>query len=69
MHLAAGCVLFLLVTAIPYIGNVVMVATLLTGIGCLVSTRLAGLIRPRTVGTHVNGGAAPYRSTPAEVEI
>jgi hypothetical protein len=69
MHLAAGCVVFLLVTAIPYIGNVVMVATLLTSIGCLVSTRLAGLIRPRTGGTHVNGGAAPYRSAPAEVEI
>jgi hypothetical protein len=43
VHLAAGCVLFLLAGLIPYIGGLVTAAVILVAIGTLVTTRLAGL--------------------------
>jgi hypothetical protein len=67
VHLAAGCGLFLLVTAIPYVGGLVFTAVMLAGIGALVSTRLAGLIKPK-YPTQTNGGAPPYRSAPAPID-
>lgn len=68
MHLAAGCGLFLLATAIPYFGGLVFTAVMLAGIGSLVSTRLAGLIKPK-YPVQTNGGAPPYRSAPVEAEL
>lgn len=59
VHLALGCFLFLALSAIPYVGPVVTVATLLFATGILVTTRLAGLIQKK------NGGAQPYRAAPA----
>jgi hypothetical protein len=52
VHLAAGCVLFLLAGLIPYIGGLVTAAVILVAIGTLVTTRLAGLAdgRPRKTG-------------------
>lgn len=43
VHLAAGCVLFLLAGLVPYIGGFVTAAVVLVAIGTLVTTRLAGL--------------------------
>ncbi len=67
VHLAAGCALFLLLTAIPFVGGLVFASVFLIGTGSLVSTRLAGYLttRPKSTG---NGGSVPYRATPVEVE-
>ena len=50
VHLGLGCLLFLLFTAIPYVGTFVWLGVLLTGLGAVVATRGAGLLpasRPR----------------------
>jgi hypothetical protein len=44
VHLLVGCVLFLLVGIVPYVGGMVTAAVVLMGIGTLVSTRLAGVV-------------------------
>jgi hypothetical protein len=43
IHLALGCSLFFLFTAIPYVGTFVWLGVLLTGLGAVVATRGAGL--------------------------
>lgn len=50
MHLALGCLLFMIVGAIPVIGTWVTFILAFIGIGALVATRGAGLVksRPRT---------------------
>ena len=59
LHLAVGCVLFTLVTAIPYFGGFVHAAVALVGAGSLVATRIAGLLPKRSANV-VNQG--PYRT-------
>ncbi len=57
-HLAIGCALFLVVGAIPYLGGLVTAIVTLVGIGVVVTTRGAGLVKGR--GTRTSEG--PYRS-------
>ncbi len=58
LHLALGCFLFLLFTAIPYVGNFVWFAVMLTGLGSVVLTRGAGLV---PMGHH-HPDVGPYRT-------
>ena len=46
-HLAVGCGLLLVGGAIPYVGTMAVLAVGLAGIGSLVATRGAGLIKSR----------------------
>jgi hypothetical protein len=57
VHLALGCLLFLLFTAIPYVGTFVWLGVLLTGFGAVVSTRGAGLFPAPKRADH-----GPYRT-------
>jgi len=59
LHLAVGCVLFLLASSIPWIGGFVTAGVVLFGIGALVATRGAGFFvrKPRNEG--------PYRTAAA----
>jgi hypothetical protein len=54
IHLALGCGLYLVVSAIPVVGWFVTIAAVLLGLGVLVSTRAAGLLprreQPPTAG-------------------
>ena len=61
IHLAVGCVAFLILGSLPWIGQWVTMAVLLTGIGSVIATRGAGLVRPRR-GEY---GGGPYRSAAA----
>lgn len=61
VHLAGGCLAYLLLGAIPYIGAALQVAVFLIGMGALVSTRLAGFIKPRN-GVGVSPDAHPFRT-------
>jgi len=61
VHLALGCAIYATLVALPYVGHVVVVATILAGIGVLVATRGAGLLRKR----NGNGGGAPSSYPPA----
>jgi hypothetical protein len=56
VHLAFGCLLFMLVGAVPFVGTFLTVALILAGIGSVAATRGAGLIptKNRPTGT-------PYR--------
>lgn len=58
-HLAFGCALFMVLGAIPFVGDFVIAAALLIGIGSVVATRAAGLMPQKNglVGT-------PYRDAP-----
>jgi cytoskeletal protein CcmA (bactofilin family) len=56
VHLALGCFLFLLFTAIPYVGGFVWLGVMLTGLGAVVATRGAGLV-PTPNRNH-----GPYRT-------
>jgi hypothetical protein len=49
IHLAAGCALFLVVGAIPYLGTLAMFAVVLMGMGSVVATRGTGLFASRKV--------------------
>jgi cytoskeletal protein CcmA (bactofilin family) len=60
VHLAAGCAGLLLLGAIPYLGGALHAAVFFVGVGALVSTRLAGLIRPK-LGRDLPG-PSPYRT-------
>ncbi len=55
-HLAVGCALFFVIGIIPVIGGLMHAAIALIGIGVLVATRGAGLIKVRTPGQ------GPYRT-------
>jgi cytoskeletal protein CcmA (bactofilin family) len=48
VHLALGCALYWLLSAIPVVSTFVTIAAFLVGAGVLVSTRAAGLIKPRS---------------------
>ena len=48
VHLAVGCALFVALAAIPWVRHLVIVATVLSGIGVLVATRGAGFLRKRS---------------------
>jgi hypothetical protein len=50
----------LVLGAIPYVGGILWVAVFLIGIGAMVSTRAAGLIRPRTAAAAA--AAHPFRN-------
>jgi hypothetical protein len=45
VHLALGCAIYLVLGAIPFIGRFVTAAVVLVGLGALVATRAAGLIK------------------------
>jgi hypothetical protein len=47
VHLAAGCLLLLVLGVIPFVGGVVHTLVLLAGVGAVVSTRAGGLLRRR----------------------
>jgi len=47
LHLLFGCVVFLVLGAIPYIGGFVTFVVVMIAIGALVSTRLGGLVAAR----------------------
>jgi hypothetical protein len=57
VHLAVGCVPFMLTRPIPWLGDLVLLVVVMIGLGALVATRGAG-IWPQ------NGREEPYR-TPA----
>jgi len=61
VHLAVGCALFMIVGAIPVVGNLVTLAIALVGIGVLVATRAAGMF-PKKNGAPNSG---PYRTVEA----
>jgi hypothetical protein len=56
VHLALGCIVYLALGAIPFVGKFVTVAVVMIGLGALVSTRAAGLIK-------IRGGGGPAAST------
>jgi hypothetical protein len=56
MHLALGCLLFLILSSIPWIGGFVTAGVVFVGIGALIATRGAGLLVRRAR----NDG--PYRT-------
>jgi hypothetical protein len=59
MHLAVGCGLFVALSAIPWVGGLVVAAVTLAGVGVLVATRGAGFF----VRKNGNGGSkTAYRS-------
>ena len=59
VHLALGCAIFVALSAIPWIGGLVVGATVLAGVGVLVATRGAGFF----VKKNGNGGSkTAYRS-------
>ena len=58
VHLGVGCALFVALAAIPWVGHIVVVATILAGIGVLVATRCAGLLKRR----NGNGGTSSFPS-------
>ena len=62
VHLAVGCLVYLLLGWLPWIGGWVTAALVLTGIGVIVVTRAAGLVPKKRGRAEGNG---PYRTTPA----
>jgi hypothetical protein len=61
VHLAVGCGLFVLLSAIPWVGHVVVAVVVVAGVGVLVATRGAGYF----VKKNGNGGGAGYRAPDA----
>jgi hypothetical protein len=47
IHLAVGCALFMIASAIPWIGGFVTLAVVVVGMGAVVATRGGGLFSPR----------------------
>ncbi|HVY48684.1 MAG TPA: polymer-forming cytoskeletal protein [Minicystis sp.] len=47
VHLVLGCVLFMLLGAIPFVGGFVKAAVVITGLGAIVATRASGYLRRR----------------------
>jgi hypothetical protein len=60
VHLAVGCAIYAALAALPWVGSIVVAATVLAGIGVLVATRGAGLLRKRN-----GNGGAPSSYPPA----
>jgi hypothetical protein len=56
VHLAVGCAIFMVLGALPYVGGFFVAATALVGIGVLVATRAAGLVKAKN-------GARPMDTT------
>lgn len=56
VHLAVGCGIFMLISAIPYLGGFVTLAVVLMGIGAVVATRGAGTFVPK------RRDSGPYRT-------
>jgi predicted membrane protein len=48
VHLLVGCVAFLVVGLIPFVGGLATLVLVMISIGALVSTRLAGVVKRRT---------------------
>jgi hypothetical protein len=59
VHLAAGCALFFLVGLIPVVGDIMRFLLALAGLGIMVATRGAGLIKPADGAPPSTG--MPYR--------
>ncbi len=59
VHLAVGCLVFLVVSPLPWIGSWFTAALVLMGVGTLVSTRVAGYFPERRRSTSLSEG--PYR--------
>jgi len=64
VHLAVGCVIFLLLSAIPFVGYIVVAVVGLIGVGALAATRLAGFAerKPKATGAAIPGDD-PYRTS------
>lgn len=60
VHLLVGCALFLVLGSLPWIGGIVTFAVVFLGIGTVVATRAAGLIRGKNGNTPSSGD--PYRT-------
>ncbi|MBI4705874.1 MAG: polymer-forming cytoskeletal protein [Deltaproteobacteria bacterium] len=63
VHLGVGCVLYLLLSAIPWVGGLITAVLVLVGIGAVVATRGAGLLPERKGQPSAGGG--PYRTAAA----
>jgi hypothetical protein len=64
LHLAVGTLLWLVVSAIPWVGELLTAAIVLIGIGTLVATRAAGFAEPRRRnGDATRAVDAPYRNS------
>lgn len=59
-HLLVGCALYLVLGSLPWIGGIVTVFVIFTGIGVVVATRGAGLLRGKGGSTPQSGD--PYRT-------
>ena len=65
VHLAVGCAVFLLLSALPFVGWIVTAVVGFIGFGALVATRLAGFAEKKAPMTSTPiPGEGPYRSTP-----
>ena len=51
VHLAVGCLIFLVVGGLPFVGDLVTFVTLMMGFGAFVATRGAGLLKSRQATT------------------
>ncbi len=58
-----GCAIYAALAALPWVGGIVVAATVLAGIGVLVATRGAGLLRKR------NGGGGASSSYPPAATV
>jgi hypothetical protein len=57
LHLAAGCLLFLVAGLVPVVGGLLQAGTVLAGMGAVVATRAGGLLQKKGR----EPGAGPYR--------
>ncbi len=62
LHLLVGCALYLVTSSVPFVGGLITLAVVLTGIGVVVATRGAGAF-PAQRGRLTGGG--PYRASDA----
>ncbi len=59
VHLAAGCVLFLVAGLVPVVGGLLQAGVFLAGVGAVVATRAGGLLQKR--GKLGESAGMPYR--------
>jgi hypothetical protein len=59
VHLAVGCLLFLVVGLIPIVGGLLQAGLIFAGFGGVVATRAAGLFKKR--GSSAESAGLPYR--------
>ncbi|WP_394833564.1 hypothetical protein LVJ94_44360 [Pendulispora rubella] len=65
VHLAVGCAVFLILSALPLVGWITVAVVGLIGFGALVATRLAGFAEKKSpMRSTPVPGEGPYRSTP-----